>query len=573
MANRRVELKGRGEITLSPNDHLATGGEGSVYKKGDTIIKVYTDPNKMRSDGMAEKVKLLSVINHPYIVAPREVVLDDKGNEIGFYMPYGSGEPLSRVFTTEFRTLQGMNDKDSSTLVDRMREVVSVAHQHNAVMVDANELNWLAAFEKNGPIPRVIDVDSWAIGRWPAKVIMPSIRDWNAAVFDEKSDWFAWGVVSFQVYTGIHPYKGTLDGYKPSELEKRMRNRASVFTPGVRLNRAVRDFSCIPPVLRNWYEATFQKGERVKPPSPFDTTAVTTKTATVARTVITATGKLNFEKLFEKTNDPVIRVFSCGVVLLDSGSLIDLNTKREIGKSKIRDCEVVKVERGWLIASKDGDSFSFLYIDGTSLKAETLTLTLSGRQLIRYEDRLFIVTESGLTELSVKFFARPILSAGTTWGVMVNSTRWFNGVGVQDALGATFLIAPFSDKACAQVRVRELDGLKVVAAKSGNRFVTVIAIDKKGDYRKFELTFDEGYTTYKMWQNGTQSPELNISILPRRVCATIIDDGELVIFVPSDGKVTKVADKTITTDMALTNLGDTVVYVADGVLWKVSMRK
>jgi len=45
------------------------------------------------------------------------------------------------------------------------------------------------------------------------------------------------------------------------------------------------------------------------------------------------------------------------------------------------------------------------------------------------------------------------------------------------------------------VRVRELDGLKVVAAKAGNRIVSVIAADKSGAYRKFEFTFAANYAS------------------------------------------------------------------------------
>ncbi|MEN9614221.1 MAG: hypothetical protein RLZZ347_528 [Candidatus Parcubacteria bacterium] len=571
-SNLKVVLENRGPLVLGPNDHVATGGEGAVYKRAGTVVKVFTDSAKMRRDGMAEKIRLLAQLSHPFIVAPQGVVTDDQGAELGYYMPFADGEPLSRLFTNDFRQRERVTDKDSSMLVDRMREVVQFTHDHRATMVDANELNWIAQLGgKNGIEPRVLDVDSWAIGRWPAKVIMPSIRDWRASTFDSKSDWFAWGIVTFQVYTGIHPYKGTLDGYKPSELEKRMRANASVFTPGVSLNRAVRDFKCIPGKLQDWYRAVFQNGERSVPPSPFDTTVVA-KAATVARVVVTATGRLSYEKLFTQAGDPVVCVFSCGVFLLESGALVDFSTKRVIGKAKSRDCEVVKVANGWLKADKDGNQFVFAYINSTNFNEEPLTLQLKGHRLLRYENRLFFVTDQGLTELSLMNFGKPILSAGNTWGVMINSTRWYDGVGIQDAMGATFVIAPFGDKACGQIRVKELDGLTPIAAKSGNRFVAIMAVNRNGEYRKIELTFDAEYKSYTVWQGGAQSPDLNVSILPKGVCATILEDGELIIFVPTNGKVIKVPDKAVTTEMSLSNLGDRVVYVLDGAVWSVSMK-
>lgn len=573
MSNLRVILEKRGALVLSSNDHLATGGEGSVYKKAGTVIKIFTDLEKMKRDRMADKIRLLSALQHEYIVAPSALVLDEQGKEIGYYMPFAEGEPLSRLFTSDYRQRVGITDKDTSILTERMREAVLFAHDNRAVMVDANELNWIADLGgNNGPKPLVLDVDSWAIDRWPAKVIMLSIRDHHTNTFNSLTDWFSWGIVTFQLYTGIHPYKGILDGYKVVELERRMKDNASVFTPGVRLNRAVRDFSCIPGRLRDWYQATFQKGSRSIPPSPFDTGAAVTKVAAIARTVITVSGKLAYEKIFGKTNDPAIRVYPCGVVLLTSGLLVDSFTKREIGHSVSRDCEVVKVIGGWIKGMKRPTGFEYVYIDETNYSETMLLLPVKIHRMVRYENRLFAVTDQGLAELNLTLLGRPILSVGKTWGVMVNSTRWYDGVGIQDAMGATYLIAPFGDDACAQVRVRELDGHTPVAAKAGYCFISVMTLNRKGEYIKFEFTFGIDYKTYKVWNGDAVSPDLNVAILPKGVCATILEDGELIIFVPSNGKVMKVQDKAVTTEMALNNWGNTVVYILDGNVWKVSLK-
>ena len=571
----QLTLEGRGVLTLRPNDHVATGGEGSIYRSASTVVKLYTDPAKMVRDGMAEKIKLLANITHPYVVGPQGLVLDGHNNPIGYYMPFAEGEPLSRVFTSDFRQRMAFDDGHAAILVDRMRETVKAAHGHGATLVDANELNWLAQVGgKSGPEPRVLDVDSWAIGRWPATVIMPSIRDWRAKKFDASSDWFAWGIVTFQVFTGIHPYKGMLDGYKPAELERRMKDGVSVFAPGVRLNRAVRDFNCIPSVLLNWYEATFQQGNRGAPPSPFDKAVTAAPTARVLRVVTTASGSLSFSKLFGEPNDPAMRLFPCGVVLLKSGRLFDLASKRFISRATAMECEVVKIGNDWLKADIGTHAqWEFSYINGTSLSEEPLTLQAKGQKLVRYENRLFLVTDQGLGELKLMHLGmKSILSIGQTWGVMINSTRWFDGVGIQDAMGATFLVAPFGENACAQMRIRELDGLKPVAAKAGNRFVSIICLNKSGDYRKIDLTFDRDYKSYSMKEEAAQSPDLNLTILPKGVCASIADDGELIIFVPTNGSVNKVADKGVTTDMILGNWGDKVIYLQNDDVWSLTLK-
>jgi len=576
MANKQVTLEGRGLLTLHDNDHIATGGQGSAYKAGQTVVKLYTDPATMQQGGMIERLRRLSTLNDPSIVAPRGLVFNDKQVPVGYYMDLVTGEPFAKMFTNDFRQRLGFSDENTSTLVDGMRSTMQFAHAHAVCMVDPNELNWMAVLQgKTGPEPRIFDTDSWVFdGETPTTVPkMPSIRDWHGHLVSRESDRFAWAIVSFQLYTGIHPYKGTLDGYRLGELERRMKDKASVFTPGIRLNIAVRDFSCIPSLLREWYEVTFQTDKRSVPPSPFDKRHVTTKAAQVKRITSTASGKLEFHKLFDGVSDPVIRVFPCGAVLLKSGKLIDHATKRTIGVVSSSECEVVTADRGWLIADRDGNGFVFSYTNAASLVNEKLTLPAKGYRIVRYENRMFVITDQGLTELKLMMFAKPILALGKSWGVMINSTRWFDGVGIQDALGATFVVAPFGTDSVMSVRVKELDGLTPVAAKSGNRFVCVIAMDNKtGQYVRIELTFAKDYSGYTLWQGGAATPDLNMAFLPKGVGATIVDDGELVIFVPTNGAVKKVPDKDIVTDMLLGNWEDKVVYIRNGALWSLTLK-
>ena len=571
MGNFQVMLEGRGKVTLRQNDHVATGGEGSVFRLADIAIKIYTDQSKMRRDDMADKVRALVVLHHPYIVAPRGVVLDTRNRPIGLYMPYVQGEPFPRVFTNDYRTRSGFSDANANRLAERMQEVVKFAHSKKAIIVDGNELSWLLTMTGGDPEPHIIDVDSWAISRWPATVIMPSIRDWRTNAFNELTDWFAWGIVSFQIYSGIHPYKGTLGGYKPGELERRMEDNASVFSQGIRLNRNVRDFSSIPRKLLAWYIDTFQHGMREVPPSPLDTGAGLPRGAVVARTVVTAAGVLMYEKLYDNTNDPAIRVFPCGVVLLRSGRLYDLASKREIGSAKSRDCEVLKIEGYWLIADWNGEGLEFTAVNGQR-NAQPLQLNINGYRLLQANNRLFLHTDQGLTELKLMTVGRPILVPDQTWGVMRHSTQWFDGMGIMDAMGAIFVIAPFGDKSVAQVRVRELDGLRPVAAYAGDRFVAIVVIEKNGQYKKLELTFDHDYTRYTAWEGPADGPELNMTMLPRGVAAIIVEDGELNIFVPTSGILNKIRDKDIATDMTLARWDNTVVYIRGGEAWSIRVR-
>ena len=570
--NLTVKLEGRGTITLKTTDHMATGGEGTIYKVNDTVIKIYHKIDTVARNDVEGKIAFFKQHPHPYVIAPIGGVYEGT-KLIGFYMPLAPGDYLTRVFTTGFRKTIGFKDADSILLTDRMRDIVLFAHSNNALLVDANEFGYLVA---PGPEPRIIDVDSWVLyGKLPATVsIMPSIHDWHVKTIGQQTDWFAYAIVTFQVYTGLHPYKGVLDGYTVRDLELRMKDNASVFSKGIQLNMSVRDFNCIPGPLLDWYKSTFQDGTREIPPSPTETGVAMTQTGRILHTQVTVTGNLTLEKLYEKPGEEILRVFPCGMVLTDAGTLYDLKSKRVIYKDALLDCKVIKVEGGWLVVRKaHASSTNYVYINEIDLSASYIEgFVLQWSQLLLYENRLFVVTIDKLIELQLRVFNRILLTGKPVCSIMPKSTTWFDGVGVQDALGATYLVTPFGDDSCISVRVKELDTIKLVNAKAGEHFVTVVGLNNKGEYEKFEIIFDKTYSSYKIWSTITDSPDLNIAILPKGVCSTIVRDGEVTLFAPSQGTTKTIQDSQIRTDMLLYNWENKVLYIYKSTVWQMSLK-
>ncbi|MFA5986595.1 MAG: hypothetical protein WC819_04595 [Parcubacteria group bacterium] len=567
-----VMLEGRGMISLQPCDHMITGGEGSIYKKNNTVIKLYTDSDKMIRDGMDAKIIALKRVEHPFIVTPEGMVKDVMGKPIGYYMPYVTGEPITRVFTNDYRARTQFADDDAHMLVDHMRTVVQHVHSKRIVMADANEMNWLVDdLKKHAPEPRAIDVDAWAIDRWRARVIMPSIRDWHAKVFDELSDWFAWGIVTFQVYAGIHPYKGRLSGYAQHDLAKRMQDNASVFHSDVRLNHAVRDFGRIPSGLRQWYEEVFAKGKRVVPPSPFDVGKIVPTRGRIAHTQVTAKGMLVFDKMYESTSH-ITRIFDGGVVLCADGVLVDVVRGKKICTVTKKNVAIVVQHDGWFVAECENDTLMCRFVDLYTGREEIVDTTISARNVMSMGERMFVVTERGLTEIMLTRMKRSLLSMGNTWQTLPYATQWFHGVGVENVMGNIHVIAPFGDRACATIRVKELDGLVPIAGYGGTRFITIITLDTQGMYHKHEFHFDAAYRAYTIWSDVVDSAELVITALPKGVCATIVEDGALDIFVPSNGAHTKVSDGLIKTGTHLVHIDNTVIYVDDRTVWRVRMK-
>ena len=161
------------------------------------------------------------------------------------------------------------------------------------------------------------------------------------------------------------------------------------------------------------------------------------------------------------------------------------------------------------------------------------------------------------------------ITIGLSWGIVSSSTQWFDGVGVMDSFGLIHLIAPFGDDSCAHVRVFELDSVRVLNAAAGHRFIVVVSIDKSGQQRKHEFYFDKDYSDYTVYETKTDYQELNMAILDKGVCATIIEDGELAVFVPSTGSVKKTSDSQITTRMKLQSCMGKVLFFENDAVWQI----
>ena len=585
-ARQKVIVPGQGAVTLTAADHVATGGEGMLYVKGDQAFKIFLDPVRARQVGMADKIALLAKVQHPFIVAPTDVLLDDQHQLIGYRMPAVQGEALVKTFSNIWRDETGFDDAQATELVYRMRDGVKAAHAAGALMVDGNEMNYLVAA---GNQPRLIDVDSWQIGRFKPTAIMPSVRDYANDQFSELTDWFSWGIVSFQVFTGTHPYKGTHPDFKRGDLEGRMRANASVFDAKVRLNAAVRSFDSIPAGLRDWYVRVFQQGRREAPPQRFEAVATQASNVTLRMRTLTGGGNLKHEKLWDSPGH-IRHVAPNGIAFYEvggdiaaydlvRGQAIELPAPLDGQRILARDAVLVRAAGHFVWLEKvDGRIFAQAvfgvrdprkpYVQKVPLPTQATRLVLFGNQPYALNP----ATELGLQELSLDVMGDNLLvSVKTQWPMRVNSTQLFQGVAVMDCLGMPFLMVPKAGQA-EPVRAAALKDYRVVGALAQDNALVLVHALSRSDGQLYRLWLRrQGAEMLIADRTPIDEPELSAAVTGKGVVVTISEDGVLTLAAPGASAQREIADAGVSRAMRLFSLNEGIAYLKDNGVYRLSM--
>lgn len=586
-ANDRVQvvLPGKGDLVLQPQDHLATGGEGAVYVKDGLVFKLYLDPKAARARGMADKVALLAGLRHPFIVAPIDVLLDKHQDLVGYYMPAASGEALMRVFTTAWRAANGFGDTQAIKLVENMRVAVEAAHGLGAVVADGNETNWLA----DGLEPRLIDVDSWQIGRFPATAVMASIFDYHRPPPSRESDWFAWGIVSFQVLTGIHPYKGTHPDFRRGDLEARMRANASVLDPKVRLNSAVRDFAVIPGGLRDWYEAVFQNAERLPPPSLLGS-AVPAGAPRRARAVASAGGTLRHDRHLTLPGQARLVTREGLAIVETAGELRAYDIVRRQRIAGVDPSGLARLLKQEAVLIRNGGGYVWLELDGAAIRgrlvagerdplpasAALASLPCVAERLLVLGGRVFALNgdqDQGMIELAIdQLGARTFLSIRQAWPVRARASRYYDGFGVTDCLGVPFVVLPEGHGDLLIQRAIGLKDYRIIGGYAGGRQCIVVSAIRRGDGQLYRLLLRQVGQEFALAEaTVVDDPNLNVAVTERGIALEIADDGELVVWNTQGATVRRIADAALTRELGLLALPGGVFYLAGQDVFRLTL--
>lgn len=473
------------------------------------------------------------------VIKPEVVLLDTKSSSpVGYTMRFVPDTmPLCQVFTRAFREREGLDHATMLRLVQALQARVAAVHTAGIVIVDLNEMNFIV--DRRFQSVMAIDVDSYQTRSYPASALMPSVKDWqvSGSHFTPLSDWFSFACVAFQMFAGIHPYKGqhaTLKGF-----EARMKANASVLGPGVKVPAVVYPFSEIPSGYLAWFKAVLQDGKRLAPPTdPVASVAHLNLGQNPTRMSGSPTpGRLEITVVLTMSR-PIVGYYAgsaqhtplgVGVhaaawtdqeMLLD-GRLIPAPDIRVVGMS-VRMGEVVSIA----LEVVDPNSPRYVVRAEQHGRRELFVAPLTTiSSVMAYHGRLYAKAGATIVELTLH---------EAMGNVSVRPNVVANGVALTSMLGASYASIFPEAGSHRQVRVRELDGLKVVDAKydgANHHGVLQVVAGKGGSYARLTFVVDEASEAAQLVARveDITPAGLNFVCLESGVCVEIAEEDQLEV--------------------------------------------
>jgi serine/threonine protein kinase len=560
----KVFIKGKGEVTLTQKDFIAAGGQGSVYGKSGIAYKIYAEPKHMLP---VAKVQELSVLKNKYIIKPEDILLDEKSKIIGYTMPLVKNTyALCQLFPKAFRQRENLTHTQMFELIKKLQDIVKHCHDNKILIVDLNEMNFLAD-EKFTNI-FAIDTDSYQTPSFPATALMESVRDRHAKPnhFDEGTDWFSFAITSFQMFIGIHPYKGKHPSIK--DMDERMLKNISVLHNDVSIPPVCYDLKTIPPNYMKWYEAVLANGKRLPP--PFGTEFVQLIAAKIK--TIVGNNKFDINEIKEFTDAVMSYMTFAGIDLTLTETKVIINNK-EFERNGYKYVGISPKKNHAILAKSENDKLKLFDV---TAQTETVCDVIA-EQVMSYNGIIYAKNGGNIVEIGFLETGKDIVPTSTTVAqTMDNATTFFDGVIFQNMLNTHFATI-FPEKGLTYlIKIKELSNyVKILDAKYDNKVLFIAAIQKAGKIDMLMLRFDSKFDEYDLRKHENITfTGINFIVMANGVCVCINPQDQIELFANTinSQSVKVIDDPIINSDMRLYKDGTKVLFASDKKLYSFKMK-
>lgn len=550
-----IIVKNKGPVTLTKKDFISSGGQGEIYVKGNTAFKIYFDMHNCISE---RKIKELAKLEFPFIIKPEDIILNEKKQMIGYVMKYIKNTvSLVQLFPRVFKERNKIGVNEISNLISILKTGINHVHSKDILVVDMNEMNFMINMDKFDKV-YFIDVDSYQTSDYPAVAIMDSIRDRHNSNFTRETDWFSFGILTFQMFTGIHPYKGRHPKY--NGLDERMLNNISVFNKEVTVPKIV-TFD-MPRNYKDWFFEIFENGQRIEPPDLPGAIATT-----IHKVMVIDQSDSFIISFYQRCSaDSSIIKFTDNYILTTNGLFLKNNLIDDVAAySKIGITPVY----GNIITAVVIDNVLSLWNVSRNQK---INYSFYAEDVFSYDDRIYVKQQNSICELRIQELSPSEIkySLHVVANINANSTYIFDGVVIQNLLGDYFVSVFPNTMEHHQLKIKEFNGYRIVNAKYMNKVLIAVG-ERKGSYVKFIVKISDN--DYICKESRATTTDINFTVLKNGIVVSETGEGFISVFNNNykNGGVKLIKDDSLSGGI-LTSTDNQVYNIVKNKIYEVKMK-
>jgi hypothetical protein len=404
---------------------------------------------------------------------------------------------------------------------------------------------------------------------------MDTVRDRHCKNhFNKETDWFSWGIITFQMLIGIHPYKGTHPSTagvpRDTWLDYRMQHNISVFHKDATVPKICQPFDVIPKALLAWYKAVFEDGKRLAPPTDFVTSGP----------IVVTFKKVAGSNLFQIVDietypNEILHLFAHNgnrIVLTDK--MAHFNGRQyAVPVNDVKFTFTPKMNRPVAVYNENGSVRIFDLLNQTQLP-----FTSNATSIMQCDDRIYVQNGTNVLELIFHEQGSGVQVLSKIVGRVLDlpgATKAFEGVIFQNLLGRRHAALFPATGVCYQIGIPELDKHKIVDAKFQNNVLVAIGVDHGGKYHRFVFRFAPDYQKYdvRKVENITYTG-LNFTVNDAGVCTLLNEEEKMEAFSNKKdaGTVKVLDDPVLESDMRLYHDGTKILFTKGRALHSIGMK-
>lgn len=217
---RIIDNKGI-KYEIDPHHSLSSGGEGTIYSLNNGfVVKLYHN----KSDALSQtKIDELSPLDGKLFVKPQIAVTGDYNGYIMEELNLTDYYPIYSLYSPMFANKRSLPTDYKHKLAEKLIMGVKNAHDNGIVIGDLNPFNIMVNDQLD---LKFIDVDSYQTKSYKHNdKLLEEVRDYYYnGIVSEDSDYFALSVMVFNLFTGMHPYKGIHKTYRDKLKDREINN-------------------------------------------------------------------------------------------------------------------------------------------------------------------------------------------------------------------------------------------------------------------------------------------------------------------------------------------------------------